>query len=420
MAFNDPGNAYALLTRDILFRDQGNYPITANKALLSRGDGGTYWAKLGSTPVVAFNYFHASSIFYSASNSSSNILWLESGTGIQFYSTVTGAQPKVWIAATGPETLRIANLNLPSSNINLNSLPNDFNTGNTLTFVGQGDIRLTKSTGAVFFDARTSPSTVSTIIGLQETTEELYSTSVVLSQEVSTLRQEADLFYVSTSVSSFYSTLLNTTALADQLSTFVYSTFQIQGSTLTITYPNVYISTLTVNELRAPLISTFSSIYWSSAVGVTTRTRTLAVSTIDGDNSPVIIFDNTNNRIAINQTAPPRATVDISGIVFANNFVTSSDRRLKTHIEPLTPNNVPGAYRFTWARDGVADIGCMADEVEAVAPECVYTADDGYKAVNYAKLVPVCFSLIKQLRSRVDSLEQAAYTAYQAYAAKAP
>jgi hypothetical protein len=47
----------------------------------------------------------------------------------------------------------------------------------------------------------------------------------------------------------------------------------------------------------------------------------------------------------------------------------------------------------------------MADEIEEFAPECVYTRPDGYKAVSYTKLVPVCLTLIKSLSERVAALE---------------
>ena len=70
MAFNDPRNANSLFTRDIFFKDAGNRPIAANKALLARGDGGTYWAECGSTPQVAFNFLRASTIEYAACNTS--------------------------------------------------------------------------------------------------------------------------------------------------------------------------------------------------------------------------------------------------------------------------------------------------------------------------------------------------------------
>jgi hypothetical protein len=94
-----------------------------------------------------------------------------------------------------------------------------------------------------------------------------------------------------------------------------------------------------------------------------------------------------------------------NGIVFADNFVTASDRRLKTDVTPLLPTSIPGGYRFSWLRGGGVDVGCMADEVEAVLPECVTVGADGFRAVDYARLVPYCFTLIRDLRDRVEALE---------------
>jgi hypothetical protein len=249
-------------------------------------------------------------------------------------------------------------------------------------------------------------STISTLVDLQEQTSNLYSTSQFLVEEISTIFEQVTLFIVSTAISTFYSTLIYTKDLAEDLSTFVHSTFQIQNSTLVVTYPNVYINDLTVNSLHVPIVSTYSSLYWSSGFGVQTQTSNLFLSTIVGNNSPIINFDNANNRIGINLgPTPPRTTVDISGIVFANNFVTASDRRLKTDVTPLLPTSIPGGYRFSWLRGGGVDVGCMADEVEAVLPECVTVGADGFRAVDYARLVPYCFSLIKDLRDRLTVLE---------------
>jgi hypothetical protein len=400
MAFNDPRNAGSLFTRDFYFKDAGNRPIAANKALISRGDGGTYWSD-ASTPQVAFNFLRASTIEYAASNSS-NVIWFEPGAGIEFYSTVAfDGTPIVWIAGKGPETLQV--VGQPS--IDLLNLPDNIVGGNTLTFQGSGDIQIYVSGATLTFDANNA-STFSSITGLQEDTAELFSTSQVLANELEGLTNTVNTLLISSAVSTFWSTLVYTKNLAENLSTFVYSTFVISGDTLNITYPNVYISSLTVDDYNGPIISTFSSLYWSSGFGVTTQTSNLYLSTITGDTSPLINFDNANNRIGVNlgQT-PPRATVDVGGIVFANAFVTASDSRLKTAVEPLYAGDLPSAYRFTWIRDGSADVGCMADEVEAVAPECVTVGGDGYKAVNYSKLVPYCLATIKELSARVAALE---------------
>lgn len=400
MAFNDPRNAASLFTRDFYFKDAGNRPIPANKALISRGDGGTYWSD-ASTPQTAFNFFRASTIEYAASNAT-NTIWFEPGSGIEFYSTIgTGGTPIVYIAGKGPETLQVVG----QPPIDLFNLPNNLVGGNTLTFEGSGDIAIYVSSSTVRFDANNA-STFSSITGLQEDTAELFSTSQGIADDLEGLTNTVNTLLISSAVSTFWSTLIYTKTLAESLSTFIYSTFVISGDTLNITYPQVYISSLTVDYLDVPWRSTFSSLYWSSGFGVNTVTSNLYVSTINGNTSPLINFDNSNNRIGINlgQT-PPRTTVDVSGIVFANNFVTTSDRRLKTALEPLLPTGVPDAYRFSWIRDGTTDIGCMADEVEAVAPECVITGGDGYKAVNYAKLVPYCFAMIKELQGRVATLE---------------
>jgi hypothetical protein len=407
MAFNDPRNVNSLLAREIFFKDKGNRPISTNRALLARGDGGTYWADTTISTQTAFNNFRASTIEFSASNVN-NTLWFEPGPGIEFFSTVVGGQPIVYIAGNGPDTLYVPG----QTPIDLHSLPDNSTLGNTLTFVGKGDLDISVSGATVFFEA-TNASTFSslqalqsTTIAIQEETADLQSTSQGLIDEVDALTDTVITLLISSAVSTFWSTLVYTKNVAETTSTFVFSTFQVSSGTLNITYPNVFISSLTVDKLNVPLISTFSTIYWSSAFGTNTKTSTAYISTIIGNNGPVITFDNDNNRIGINlSNTMPRATVDVNGIVYANAFVNASDRRLKTAFEPLLPHNIPDAYRFSWIRDGSADAGFIADEVEAMAPECVTTGDDGYKAVNYAKLVPYCFAVIKDLRQRVEALE---------------
>lgn len=400
MAFNDPRNAGSLFTRDFFFKDAGNRPIPANKTLLARGDGGTYWAETGSTPQVAFNFLRASTIEYAASNTS-NTIWLEPGAGIEFYSTLIGGQPIVYIAGKGPETLNVVG----GGKVDLLNLPDNLIGGRTLTFAPAGDVTLGVSGATVIFSANNT-STISTLVGIQGDTSNLFSTSQYILEEISSLQQEAYLFLVSTAISTFYSTLIYTKDLSEDLSTFVHSTFQVENSTLNITYPNVYINDLTVGTFHGPIVSTYSSLYWSSGFGVQTQTSNLSLSTIVGNDSPIISFDSVNNRLGINLgLTPPRTTVDVSGIVFANNFVTTSDRRLKSDLALLTPGAVPDAYRFKWLRGGGTDVGCMADEVEKVMPECVTVGADGFRAVDYARLVPYCFTLIKDLSARVTALE---------------
>jgi hypothetical protein len=159
--------------------------------------------------------------------------------------------------------------------------------------------------------------------------------------------------------------------------------------------------------------STFSTLNWLNGYGVNTVLSSLQVSTVMGTGTfPILTMDGVNRRVGVNlgRTLQPRATLDVNGIVYAANFVTTSDRSLKWNIrdlEPVQPADLPKAYRFASAEAPEGDIGCMADEVERIAPECVYTTPIGTKAVSYMKLVPLCFQTIRDLADRVKALESA-------------
>ena len=196
-------------------------------------------------------------------------------------------------------------------------------------------------------------------------------------------------------------------ATGSSVSTTQLSFSEAYGSS--VSTQALFISTINGQPLsQAFVTSSFSTVFWSTAIGLDATISTLRVSTIMGDEFPIFTFDMTNRRVGVNlgPTQQPRATVDVSGIVYASNFVTTSDRRLKSEIEPLYVGSIPSSYRYRHNDTGEADIGVMADEIEAIAPECVYVRPDGYKAVSYTKLVPLCFSLIRSLSDRIEELEK--------------
>lgn len=402
-----------LFVRDIVFKDQGNRPISANQFLLTRGDGGIYFGNASTGMGAGFNQFVGSTVFsYTASNAF-NTLWFEPGPGITFGSNMDGLQPKFYISANGPQAIQV----LGDGTLQFSQLQDNLSSGKTLIFAGSNELSINVSDNMLVFSVdltSTLQSTISSIAVLQSTTSGLQEITEDLQIQTSTLEGLANIFYVSTAVSSFYSSLLFSEKTAAEVSTFVHSTFVINNGYLNITYPTTYISSLTVDELIAPSLqtefkSTFSTIYWSSGFAQNTSMSSATISTIGTPyNPPTLTFDTTNQRIGVNLGAlQPRTTVDVSGIVFANNFVTASDRRLKKDLRPLCiPTSAwPTAYEYSWISNNQVDIGFLADEVEAVAPACVFTDEHGYKAVNYAKLVPLCFAAITELRGRVAALE---------------
>ena len=109
----------------------------------------------------------------------------------------------------------------------------------------------------------------------------------------------------------------------------------------------------------------------------------------------------------------------VSGEIRAAGDVTanySSDKRLKKNIKPLSSAlnkllQISGV-EFDWIeKEGVHshkghDVGVIAQEVEEVLPEVVVTRDNGYKAVNYEKIVPLLIEAIKDLKAEVDELKK--------------
>ena len=93
----------------------------------------------------------------------------------------------------------------------------------------------------------------------------------------------------------------------------------------------------------------------------------------------------------------------------------SSDRRLKENITPiesaLEKVSQLGGYTFDWIpTEGIHineghDIGVIAQEVEEIIPEIVITRDNGYKAVQYEKIVALLIEANKELKERVEKLE---------------
>ena len=103
----------------------------------------------------------------------------------------------------------------------------------------------------------------------------------------------------------------------------------------------------------------------------------------------------------------------VSGDIFA---FTSSDislkRNLSTIKNPLEKLHSIRGYNFNWSSNYLAslpenfikskDIGLIAQEVEKYIPEAVITRENGIKAVNYQKLIPLIIEAIIELNNKLN------------------
>ncbi len=158
---------------------------------------------------------------------------------------------------------------------------------------------------------------------------------------------------------------------------------------------------------------------YQTGANMTGYNNTLAI-----DNSstmtPLIGGDFANNRVGINRI-PTTYTLEVAGTIWANGTAitaglsTWSDARYKKDITQLT-NALSDVMqmqgvRYNWKQSDFPDlnfpegqqIGVIAQDIEKILPELVFTSPDGYKSVSYEKLTPVLIEAIKEQQKMIDS-----------------
>lgn len=139
-----------------------------------------------------------------------------------------------------------------------------------------------------------------------------------------------------------------------------------------------------------------------------TRVTIVATPTGSGTASTVATFSGNG---ALEITGSFKAAGDVTAYF-------TSDEQLKTNIQvidhALDKVLTLDGITFNWnhlAHDkdqNIREAGVKAGQVVKVLPEVVTTRVDGYKAVNYEKLVPLLIEAIKELKNEIDQLKQSA------------
>jgi len=128
---------------------------------------------------------------------------------------------------------------------------------------------------------------------------------------------------------------------------------------------------------------------------------------------------NTSNSYQVNSLGIGTPASGVAGEIRATNDITafySSDERLKENINPI-PNALQklsqiSGNTFDWksgfgeihSHSGT-DVGVIAQEVEKVLPQVVTTRENGYKAVQYEKIIALLIEAVKELQEEVNQLK---------------
>lgn len=137
------------------------------------------------------------------------------------------------------------------------------------------------------------------------------------------------------------------------------------------------------------------------------------ITDIETDGSYYLVFTSTvsgamaSASVSSSKLGYNPSTGDLTSV----GFVTSSDERLKTNIQPIDNaldilNGLEGCS-FNWISTGKKSYGFIAQEVEIMLPELVVTGNDpaGTKAVNYVATIGILVEAIKELNARLEVLE---------------
>lgn len=87
----------------------------------------------------------------------------------------------------------------------------------------------------------------------------------------------------------------------------------------------------------------------------------------------------------------------------------SSGLEIINKLRPVSYNFASGSYLRTATMNRYTgtntEIGLLAQEVETVLPNLVYTDEEGHKLIDYTALIPVLIDAVKTLQKEVDTLK---------------
>lgn len=102
-----------------------------------------------------------------------------------------------------------------------------------------------------------------------------------------------------------------------------------------------------------------------------------------------------------------RMSINTSGVVSAADFTATSDRRLKTDVEPIheAMDKLRDIVGVLYVKDGRHEAGVIAQDVQRAFPVAVHERDDGYLSVSHGQLQGLVIAALNELDQRVAALE---------------
>ena len=116
----------------------------------------------------------------------------------------------------------------------------------------------------------------------------------------------------------------------------------------------------------------------------------------------------TSTGTAITSSTDPVVTISSAGDVTGNNFIISSDKRLKSEIEPIKEGLevIKQFTSYNYIKGGEKESGFIAQEVREAIPHTVYENNEGYLSMSDRGVVAHMHKAILELEKRLISIEE--------------
>ena len=144
----------------------------------------------------------------------------------------------------------------------------------------------------------------------------------------------------------------------------------------------------------------------------------LSYSQIYNNSTPAISIS-PNNSVGVGTDNPSSSyRMQVNGNLRVNTTTYTSDKKYKNNILPIENaiskiNNIEGV-KYNWNTelfpkmnfDRKIHFGVLAQDIEKVYPNLVFTDEWGNKAVNYTELIPVIIEATKEQQSEIEILKK--------------
>jgi hypothetical protein len=138
---------------------------------------------------------------------------------------------------------------------------------------------------------------------------------------------------------------------------------------------------------------------------------------LGANNTNLLTLNGATGMVGIG-TETPSQKLHVIGNILASGTITPSDARFKKGIEAITTplekimqlNGVTYHYRANEFPDrgfeNTMQVGVIAQDVEKIFPQLVFSDDKGYKAVDYPKLIPLLIEGMKEQQKQIGTQQQ--------------